>query len=290
MKHILESARNEAVVCLGDSITYGMRKEWGSATWRPLKLSLMCSRQHWKYDPRGRLPLLLFICGGGFTHVDANVWMPELAYYAKRGYAVASIEYSTTGGTVFPAQVEDIREGIRFLQAHADEFRLDMSRCAIMGESAGAYLAGCIAFIDGAGQSGVFTAPACKTGVNSAGSAQAVPTYAHAAEAALKAAILLYPPVALDKLPANPIIDTIMKGAPDLASLVTPSAPPIFLAHGTNDNLVPCSQSEYLYDALEKNHVKNEFYLIKDCDHADSPVFQSSVKELICQFLAENVR
>ena len=267
MKHIMDGSRKQDVICLGDQITYGMRKEWGSSTWRPLKLSLMGTRQHWSYDPQKRLPLIIWLCGGGFTHVDVNVWMPELVYFAERGYVIASIEYSTTPNTVYPQQLDDIAEAIRFLAAHADEFHIDLSRCAIMGESAGAYLAGLTALTWGQVRT-------CNE------------TAAETCAISIKAAVLLYPPVALGELPGTPVINAIMKGAPDLTDLITGSAPPVFIAHGMSDNLIPYTQSEHLYEALEQKGIESELYLIRDCDHADSPVFQLPVKELIAGFLA----
>lgn len=262
MKYILEENRNEDVICLGDEIVYGRRKEWGSSTYRQLKLSLLAARQHWSYDPHKKLPLILWICGGGFTHMDINVWMPELVFYAKNGFAVASIEYSTMPNTVYPAQTDDIREAMSFLAENADEFHLDLSRSFIMGESAGAYLAGLIALTGEKDDMGEKTCT-------------------------IKGAVLLYPPVVLGKLPGNVIIDAITMGAPDLTDLVSPSAPPFFIVHGMNDSLVPCEQSEKLYAALERENVESELYLIRGCNHADSPAFQTPVKERILLFLKE---
>lgn len=69
-------AVEQPVVCLGSELVYGYRKDWCKATYRPLRLSLMRSRQCFSYDKKTVLPVILFFCGGGFVMVDRNVWMP----------------------------------------------------------------------------------------------------------------------------------------------------------------------------------------------------------------------
>ena len=257
MKYILDGMREEPVVFLADQIEYGKRLEWGSATYRPLKLSLMKVRQHWDYEPKEALPTIVWICGGAFVRMDRNVWAPELSYYAKHGFAVASVEYSTTAATAFPEQIEDIREAIRFLKEHAKELSLDPDRFVIMGESAGAYLAGLAALTGEKSEKG---------------------------DDSVRGAVLLYPPVALEHTP-DPVIDVVMKGAPDLTDLVRKTSPSFYILHGMNDRLVSYTESEYLYEAFEKAGAEADLYLIRNCDHADLPAYQTSVKESICAFL-----
>ena len=40
----------------------------------------------------------------------------------------------------FPAPLQDVKAGIRYLRAHADRFNIDPDRIGVMGESAGGYL------------------------------------------------------------------------------------------------------------------------------------------------------
>ena len=50
MKQYLSVTPEERVIGLGSSIVYGNRAEWCNATWRPLEMSLMRSRQFFYYD------------------------------------------------------------------------------------------------------------------------------------------------------------------------------------------------------------------------------------------------
>ncbi|MDR1618911.1 MAG: hypothetical protein LBS06_07695, partial [Treponema sp.] len=90
MKKILKIGVKDPVVVLASEIVYGQRKEWCDATYRQLKMSLLRPRSFFPYDDKKtRLPVIVWICGGGFTEVDRNVWMPEMAWFTKRGFAVA---------------------------------------------------------------------------------------------------------------------------------------------------------------------------------------------------------
>ncbi len=73
--------------------------------------------------------------------MDKDVWLPELTAFAEQGYAVAGFEYRLSNTAKFPAQITDIKTSIRFLRSRADQFGLDKNRFAVMGESAGGYLA-----------------------------------------------------------------------------------------------------------------------------------------------------
>ncbi|MDD3337075.1 MAG: alpha/beta hydrolase, partial [Eubacteriales bacterium] len=139
MKQTVQFPVKDHVVTLAADIVYGQRQEWCEAKYRQLKLSFMKPRCHYPYDVPSTYPLVVWICGGSFIEVDRNVWMPELVDLVRHGYAVASVEYSVTSLTRFPQQLEDIKQAIRFLRAHAEELQIQPEHIAIMGESAGGY-------------------------------------------------------------------------------------------------------------------------------------------------------
>ena len=146
MRKELEIPAKEKVIRLTSEIVYGQRVEWCSSVYHPMKMSMIAPRQHFYYDPLDEVyPVLVFFCGGGFTEMDRNVWVPELSWYAKHGYAVISVEYSVTARTRFPMQLEDAKAAIRYIRAHAEELHVDCSRMVVMGESAGAYMSAIVA-------------------------------------------------------------------------------------------------------------------------------------------------
>lgn len=256
MKYELESKRDEPVVLLGSEIVYGQRPLWCGASWRPLRMNLMRSRQFFPYDERTTLPVILWLTGGGFTNHDRNVYTPELAWFAKCGYAVVSIDYSVTALTRFPEQLEDVQLAIRYLREHAAEYGLDTDHMVIFGESAGGYLSLLTAL---AGQ--------------------------HETAGGVCAAAAYYPVVSprmeeLNFAPYPPDMDRY----PALETLVDPSTPPMLLMHGDSDTAVHLQQSERLYDALQANGVQSDLYVLHGAEHADAAFFQPQIKQILLDF------
>ena len=71
----------------------------------------------------GRIPLIVFVQGSGWTTPNLNYELPMLCHYAEEGIAVATVRHrSTADGAVFPAFLIDVKCAIRFLRAHAEEY------------------------------------------------------------------------------------------------------------------------------------------------------------------------
>ncbi len=88
-------------------------------------------------------PLLVMVHGGGFLFDDSQSTPSQLVYryFRDKGYAVASVNYRLAQEASFPAAVQDVKACIRFLRANASKYGYSAGRIAIMGESAGGYLA-----------------------------------------------------------------------------------------------------------------------------------------------------
>lgn len=96
---------------------------------------------------KGPHPLVLYIHGGGWIgghtrHSGAMANFPAaLAELASEGFTVASVEYRLSAEAKFPAQLQDVDAALRFLSAHAAQYKIDPSRVALWGGSAGGHLA-----------------------------------------------------------------------------------------------------------------------------------------------------
>jgi acetyl esterase len=95
----------------------------------------------------GPFPVVAWIHGGGFwMGEELPMWDATCSRLAKHvGAVVASIGYRLAPEHPFPAAVEDSFAGLRFVAAHAGEWRGDASRLAVMGGSAGGNLAAVMA-------------------------------------------------------------------------------------------------------------------------------------------------
>src|SRR3954467_9828502 len=86
-------------------------------------------------------PIVVWLHGGGWRKGDRS-FSPDLErYFARRGYAMANVEYRLSGQALFPAQLEDVRDAIRWLREDAERLGLDGSAQALWGSSAGGHLA-----------------------------------------------------------------------------------------------------------------------------------------------------
>jgi len=92
-------------------------------------------------------PLVVFVHGGGWRNgqkrgtSEFTDFPGVLAFLAKSGYVVASLEYRLSGEEPFPGAVKDVKAAIRFLRANAVKFGIDKNKVALWGASAGANLA-----------------------------------------------------------------------------------------------------------------------------------------------------
>ncbi len=210
-------------------------------------------------------PLVVLIHGGAWMTGDkrGELEIAAIPGFLALGYAVASVNYRLSGEATFPAPLLDVKAAVRFLRAHAAEYRLDPDRFAAIGESAGAHLAALLG--------------------TSAGVADLDdPSLGNPDESsAVQAVVDFYGPVDFltseSQLHANPVcagqvrptgqVDpaiTQLLGAPPesvpgLAAAANPitylhdgqDVPLFFIAHGDTDCVVPYQQSVQLHDAIE---------------------------------------
>jgi acetyl esterase/lipase len=89
----------------------------------------------------GPTPCVVFVHGGGWAGGDPSQAAGNGMHFARRGIATVSISYRLAPSFRFPACLDDVRRGLRWVRAHAGEFDVDPDRLVLMGLSAGAHLA-----------------------------------------------------------------------------------------------------------------------------------------------------
>jgi acetyl esterase/lipase len=94
----------------------------------------------------GRVPVLLWIHGGGFELGSAALDAGKCRWIVDRvGCAVAAVDYRLAPEHPFPAGLDDCLATLRWLHNEGDTLALDSSAIAIGGESAGGGLAASLA-------------------------------------------------------------------------------------------------------------------------------------------------
>ncbi|MBI5471851.1 MAG: alpha/beta hydrolase [Ignavibacteriae bacterium] len=94
-------------------------------------------------------PAVVLIHGGGWRSGDKSQNVPIAQQLAAHGYVAATIEYRLSLEAQYPAAVHDIKAAIRWLRANATRYRIDPTKIAVMGFSAGGHLAALVGATNG---------------------------------------------------------------------------------------------------------------------------------------------
>ena len=83
-------------------------------------------------------PAIISVHGGRWRAGNrADASSIKVTQWAEFGYFAMSIDYRLVGGSPAPAPYLDMLTAIRWLHAHADEYRIDPERVYLIGQSAG---------------------------------------------------------------------------------------------------------------------------------------------------------
>ncbi len=103
----------------------------------------------WQPTTKTPAPIVLFIHGGGFRGGDKRMMSKRfLEQCLAGGYSVATINYRLIPEVSFPAPMNDCARAIQHLRHHAKRWRLDPTRIASTGGSAGGGISLWLAFHD----------------------------------------------------------------------------------------------------------------------------------------------
>ncbi len=89
----------------------------------------------------GKYPAIVSIYGGAWQRGSPDSDDSFNRYIAAQGYTVWAISYRHAPAYHFPAQIEDVKSALTFVEQHARENETDLDRVAFIGRSAGAQLA-----------------------------------------------------------------------------------------------------------------------------------------------------
>jgi len=76
----------------------------------------------------GLYPTIVVIYGGAWQRGSPNDDAPFSRYMAARGYTVVAIDYRHAPQYRFPAQLEDVKTALAYIQQHAEALEVDLER------------------------------------------------------------------------------------------------------------------------------------------------------------------
>ena len=252
-------------------------------------------------DSDERLPAIVYVPGGGFMSANNDKTLQQRLDLAEAGYVVASIEYRVTPQSTFPAPLEDVKAAIRFLRANADSYGIDSDAIAVMGHSAGGYLAALAGTTNGIAEfdKGAFLEQSSEvqavvdiyglsdlTDVGSGFSEEVQEM--HKSPSAPEAMWVNGPAVFG---PGGSIHDDPKKAEKaNPIHYITKDAPPFLIMHGDSDSLVSPNQTKILHQALVEHGVESSYYVVKGAGHGGPQWHQEPVTKLIVDFLDAHVK
>jgi acetyl esterase/lipase len=93
---------------------------------------------------KNKFPAILLVHGGGWRSGNKLLNTPMAHALAGKGFVVVSAEYRLSLEAKYPAAVQDLTSALRWMRVHAGHYKIDTSKIAIAGSSAGGQLASLI--------------------------------------------------------------------------------------------------------------------------------------------------
>ncbi|MGI6082616.1 MAG: alpha/beta hydrolase [Limnochordia bacterium] len=196
------------------------------------------------------LPAVMLIHGGGWKYFSKTAVAGYGRLLASHGMVGIAVDYRLSGEARWPAQLEDLKKALGWLQRHAEDWGIDPHRIGALGDSAGGHLAAMLATVE-EGLTAQIAATVAYYGVY-----DMLPLISHGEEA-------------LD----NPINQLL----PDESESTCRAASPIYhvekmrspflLIHGLAESVVPVDQTERFAERLTEAGLPVKTVYVEEADH-----------------------
>jgi len=205
------------------------------------------------------LPGVLAIHGGSWIGGSKSEYGPQVARLTRHGYVVFAADYQLArpGKPSWPGALEDLREAVRWIRRHADEFLVDPDRLVAFGSGSGAHLALLL---------GTFPPDHEPDGISSR----------------VQAVVGMYGPADLADLVTgrhlsnDPARQLLGQDLPDWWARARAASPlehvsrddsPTLLVHGSDDRWVPFEQSQRMAVSLSQAGVPDRLIVVPGARH-----------------------
>jgi acetyl esterase/lipase len=234
-------------------------------------------------------PAIVVIHGGGWVEGDKSSFTTRkdgtpgnIEDFAECGFVAATINYRLSGEAAFPAAVEDCKCAVRWLRAHAKEYRIDPEHIGAWGNSAGGHLAlmlGMTYKSSGLEGDGPYQSESSRVQavVSDSGPIDLIGLYK------------------LDRI--KKVVRKFMDGPPEgdreakyrqasPSSLIKEDTPPLLLLYGADDELVPIASADRFVADLGRAGLKDvSYYRLAKVGHCPHSLIRVPyLKEVVNEF------
>ncbi|QCJ42236.1 alpha/beta hydrolase [Bacillus sp. S3] len=259
--------------------------------------------------PHDNAPVAVYIHGGGLVWgTREEISEDMLKLYTDNGIAIFSIDYRLAPGTKLPDILEDIQDALHWLELEGPkQFSIDPNRIAVIGSSAGGFLAlsagtfthkprAIVSFYGYGDLVGTWaTTPSsfyCQKDIVPKGVAASLVTDQTITEASIEERFLFYVYARQHGTWIEEITGIRPEGNTEVLRKycpihnITSDYPPTLLLHGTKDTDVPYEQSVFMRAAIKKEGAEAKLITIPNGEHVFdkdfyNPVVQNALKQVI---------
>jgi triacylglycerol lipase len=236
----------------------------------PLQLADIYMPAAGDLEHQPRFPAILAIHGGAWIAGDKRLDALHCRKMAQQGYVVMAINYRLAPKHKHPAQIDDCREALRWLHAHAQEYHIDPDKLGVWGYSAGGHLAALMA------------------------------TDRQAQDPPIRVCVAGGAPCDLGMIPEDSralagFLGGTRRAMQDVYSKASPiehvssDDPPILLYHGDADELVPIAYASKMHKKLQACGVACEYLVLPGKSHIMAFVDTKGISTTI-QFLDRHLK
>ncbi|MEU6147493.1 alpha/beta hydrolase [Streptomyces sp. NPDC047081] len=250
----------------------------------------------------GEVPTVVYLHGGGFA-MGRRTDLPErLVGVAQRGVAVASASYRLVDKAIYPAQLEDVRDAVRWVRRHGGSHGLDTTRVGIWGASAGAALAMLTGFApdpDGSAADASVQAVVSWFGPadltfdgEKAQPTPGLPVPESIIEFAQRDGMVMPPDptfyarlVGVEKEEEGQ--EALLQASP--LTHVNGQGPPLLLMHGDSDAMLSLDHSRWLFDKVREDDGDVSLLILAGANHEDEMFHRGDALGAVAAFLHERL-
>jgi acetyl esterase/lipase len=244
---------------------------------------------------RSPRPCIMYIPGSAWFKQNTYGSIMRMAEFARRGFVVAIAEYRHSGIAPFPAQLIDMKNAIRFLRHDGGRMGIDPNNIFVWGDSSGGHLSLLVGVTENVKDATLDQPdfPDVSCGVNAVvayypptdlTAIKNIPDAISKGEATSPEGQLLG-----GKLSIAENVEAARRASPDYYVKKDVAIPPIFIAAGTMDRVVPFNQTDLMVHVLADNGKSFEYYVLPGADHGSWEFWTPAMFDKVEAFIRSNI-